>query len=406
MTIVAPGSLLSKLDEIDTNTTEANTTEAKQDALLDFFKPARTSLNEIVIESRTSQLDGIFHTAINTDIITPTVANGGSANIVTGHLVLATGTNVDTGSAKIQSVDSLIYKSGQEIFVQFSVAFTATAGAATLQRIGLANASNGFALQNLAGTMQMLARTGGADATTALSAANIDTLVGGVGSKFTRAGAPEAINWGLKNLVRFRFPWHGIGSVTWEALSPDGDWVAFHKMRYPNSQLLSHIYTPELPILAEVSKSAGASAVDIKMYIGCLMAGTTGKQYALSETIQDHTLAEVVRSVIAGVTTGGGGGYVNVKVTPSGALVVESTVSGTVLVSDTYNVNNVEDASATVAYVGKETAGGAWYLQKIDTTSGTAVRHATVLNNVGVASYNAAWTARESLSYADYTGAF
>jgi len=41
----------------------------------------------------------------------------------------------------------------------------------------------------------------------------------------------------------------------------------------------------------------------------------------------------VVNSVIHGVTTGGGGSFVDVKVTPSGALTTESTISGTVAIS-------------------------------------------------------------------------
>ena len=44
--------------------------------------------------------------------------------------------------------------------------------------------------------------------------------------------------------------------------------------------------------------------------------------------------AALNRSVISGVTTGGGGGYVNVKVNPSGALTVEADVTGTVSVSN------------------------------------------------------------------------
>lgn len=43
----------------------------------------------------------------------------------------------------------------------------------------------------------------------------------------------------------------------------------------------------------------------------------------------------VVNAVMHGITTGGGGGYVDVKVNPSGALTVDATQSGT------WNVNNV-----------------------------------------------------------------
>jgi hypothetical protein len=49
--------------------------------------------------------------------------------------------------------------------------------------------------------------------------------------------------------------------------------------------------------------------------------------YTLSQTINSNMFAELKRSVITGETTGGGGGYVNVKVNPSGSLVTETTLA-------------------------------------------------------------------------------
>jgi len=65
--------------------------------------------------------------------------------------------------------------------------------------------------------------------------------------------------------------------------------------------------------------------------------------YKITNTLTDNSQAIVTRSVITGVTTGGGGGYVNVKVNPSGALVTDSTVSGTVAAtqSGTWNITNI-----------------------------------------------------------------
>jgi hypothetical protein len=52
----------------------------------------------------------------------------------------------------------------------------------------------------------------------------------------------------------------------------------------------------------------------------------------------------VVNAVMHGLTTGGGGGYVDVKVNPSGALTVDATQSGT------WNVNNTASASDSSKY--------------------------------------------------------
>ena len=54
-------------------------------------------------------------------------------------------------------------------------------------------------------------------------------------------------------------------------------------------------------------------------------------QYRLTNALSDETQASVTRSLIFGKTTGGGGGYVDVKVNPSGALTVDSTVTSSAL---------------------------------------------------------------------------
>lgn len=53
--------------------------------------------------------------------------------------------------------------------------------------------------------------------------------------------------------------------------------------------------------------------------------------HRLDDTLTDQNDAELVRAVISGHTTAGGGSYENVKVTPSGALVADVTVSSSAL---------------------------------------------------------------------------
>lgn len=71
-----------------------------------------------------------------------------------------------------------------------------------------------------------------------------------------------------------------------------------------------------------------------------------------------------------------------------------------------FGVNDVDTASATLTYVGKEDKDGNWCVQKIDTTTGVAVRWASSLNNGGYLTYAAAWAARASLTYGTYGSAF
>lgn len=63
-------------------------------------------------------------------------------------------------------------------------------------------------------------------------------------------------------------------------------------------------------------------------------SGSGTNNHTITEVLEDTTLAIVTRSVIAGQTTGGGGGYHNVKVTPSGALTAEVNDGGGSLTVD------------------------------------------------------------------------
>lgn len=71
-----------------------------------------------------------------------------------------------------------------------------------------------------------------------------------------------------------------------------------------------------------------------------------------------------------------------------------------------FGVNEIAEASATVKYIGAETAGGTWWIRKWDTTAGTVFGHATEANNAAYGNYTDAWTNRATLVYGDYSGAF
>lgn len=72
-----------------------------------------------------------------------------------------------------------------------------------------------------------------------------------------------------------------------------------------------------------------------------------------------------------------------------------------------YVTNDVIDAGSGVTYVGYEDSAGAWWLKKITESGSTiTIEHATEINNVLVTTYNAAWVARATLTYNDYSDVF
>ena len=92
-------------------------------------------------------------------------------------------------------------------------------------------------------------------------------------------------------------------------------------------------------------------------------------------------------------------------------MLTYDSASGTLkrLTTDTlgaYKANDVDEASSTLTYVGKEDSAGSWLIVKIDESSGTSIQYATVKNNSGTSDYSTAWTGRASLTYQDYSEAF
>lgn len=72
-----------------------------------------------------------------------------------------------------------------------------------------------------------------------------------------------------------------------------------------------------------------------------------------------------------------------------------------------YSTNNIDEASDTVTYIGKEDADGAWFIMKIDTSSGTAFTYATITNNTDqTTGYADAFADRATLTYSTYSTAF
>jgi hypothetical protein len=197
---------------------------------------------------------------------------------------------------------------------------------------------------------------------------------------FTRGGSPEAINLTYSNLYRIRFAWLGSASIYFEVFSPDGNWVTFHTIKIPNSQLDPSIQNPELPITIDVKKVSGAT--DLSLYTACVASGTTSADFPINETLNEYSLAKLTRSVITGQTSAGGGGFVNVKVAPSGSLITAlgdiDGVSGQETMANSLPVVIASDQSAvpisddggsiTVDGTVAATQSGTWNINNISGT--------------------------------------
>lgn len=168
----------------------------------------------------------------------------------------------------------------------------------------------------------------------------------------------------------------------------------------------------------EFTNNAGASQTDFYLDTKFLRRPLSGQILRVDGTIVGGMFATLQRSIISGETTGGGGGFVNVKVNPSGALVAEISGTVTAELSATDNavldqlvvemkVNNgayamqVDDTGTTLyqgwAVPGTATSAASWRIRRV-VSSGTPTDTSITFAD-GNDSFDNIWNNRASLSY-------
>jgi hypothetical protein len=100
--------------------------------------------------------------------------------------------------------------------------------------------------------------------------------------------------------------------------------------------------------------------------------------YTIEQGIEAKSIATPVKSVIFGETTGGGGGYVGVKVNPSGALTVEADVTGTVQVQNGVTYRH----RARLVYSSTNVTTGAW-TQLLAAVGSTEIKEIEIFDSSG-----------------------
>lgn len=274
----------------------------------------------LIVGYRNNQVEADFHTGNPDTIVTVTKTSTGSSANTDGSAVFSRGANVNGTVSAVSA--PVVYRPLHEIYAAFTASFT-TGGAAAP---GLTH------------------RRGGVDQPRVAQASfSEDTLTGQAGSRFTRDGVPEAIDWAKDNIFIIAFGWLGGAPIRFSVLSPDGAWVVFHKINWPNTNSGPSILNPELPIRFEVAdaiqragifdasdgfflglEGAPASAASVKT--GCWALGTTAQTGALSETITTKSLAMLTRSVI--VAQKPNGDFAQVTSNANGRLLVSNDSVG------------------------------------------------------------------------------
>jgi hypothetical protein len=332
-----------------------------------------------------NQVDIQFYRDTVANLTTVTTANGGSASATNGMATFSA-TTTASSQAKGVSPTTTTYTAGGEIYCLFTAGWTGTGAGTSYQRIGLYDGTNGFFIGREGASFGVSVEKGGSIVSTPQASFSEDTLTGAAGSLFTRNGTPEAVTLTNLNVWRIRFGWVGSAPINFEILAPDGHWVTFHKIKQPNNAALPHINTADLPVTCDVFSGNSGNALTI--ITNCWAAGTTQALSKINSTITTGTLAGLTRAVITGETTAGGGGFVNVKVNPSGSLTTASTLQANngVDVGDV-TINNAAGASA----VNIQDGGNSITVDGTVTASaqpGVDIGDVTINNSTGAAAVN------------------
>jgi hypothetical protein len=123
-----------------------------------------------------------------------------------------------------------------------------------------------------------------------------------------------------------------------------------------NSKLPSGLTVTSTRLL--VDGSGVTQPVSLSGNVNTTISGVTKKTLGTQVVSADTGL--VVNAVMHGLSTGGGGGYHDVKVNPSGALTVDATQSGT------WNVNNVSGTISLPTGASTESTSSAIYAEISD----------------------------------------
>ena len=233
---------------------------------------AMTEFGAVAVAQRANQTEATFAASGTLSTLLTLVNTGTGASdwgtTTPGMATFSTGvTNPST--AKGTTANTVLYRPAEEVYVYFTASFT-TGVASTFQRVGLTDEVEGFWVGYEGTSFCCSYSTNSVITSVAQASWNVDTATSQVGSDFTSGGVAVTFNPTKLNLYRIRFGWLGIGPAEFEIMSPDGVWTLLHQFRFPNTQAIPSIRTPNLPLKVWLS-SVGSNLI---VKSSCMAAGT------------------------------------------------------------------------------------------------------------------------------------
>lgn len=306
-----------------------------------------------------------------TDYVTSSSSNGGSASQNYGEVTLQTGTNTN-GSFSLISKDFVKYRPNSEIGFGFTWRFGQPTTTGVISRIGctdnVSTWENSVYFEMNQGVFSLVYNRNGSNIFSVQQSQWIDSCNGSASSKYINlSGNVESLNIYKDQLVRIHCGLFGHAGFVVELLAPNQQWVTIYKYTNINGDTVPVFGNFDLYIGAQVKKTA-ADSNNYTLSSAC-WAGWTGSPYQrASVNLTDRSLVSLTKGIITGRSSAGGGTYVDVKVNPSGSLLVESEIVTPVAVTD-------NGGSLTVDGTISATQSGTWSNRTQDGTGNNITSH-------------------------------
>lgn len=166
-----------------------------------------------------------------------------------------------------------------------------------------------------------------------LSTTNSTTTNLGSNGVFTGTGV-DALHYGMVQIfVRASHDSAALGLV-FQASHDNITWFDTDAYNYLANTVKTYSLTPPARYFRVKFTNGAVAQTSFTLQTILKKQYTKPSSHRVGDVVSPEDDAEIVQSTIIGKTTAGGGSYVDVKVSPSGALTVDATVSSTVGLTD------------------------------------------------------------------------
>lgn len=187
-----------------------------------------------------------------------------------------------------------------------------------------------------------------------VDAGNSSVIALGAGGVFTGA-AVDVTTYAAINVCVASNVASATNGIKVEFSQNNVNWDHSHQTTYPGTTGIGYIFNAEFKYARVVYTNSGTAQAYFRLQTILKSNPVQSSLFTLDQIPTGSSFAPLTKSAIIGKTTGGGGGFVDVKVNPSGALTVEADVTGTVSVSNFPATQNTAEQtqSGTITQIQK-----------------------------------------------------